>query len=275
MSERSPPSDETPKKCPAPRPRQYTEELGKQICDALARGEPVKAICKQPGMPKEEIVRQWAFDPEHVFSAQYILVRQLGYHKISARNQRRHQPRLSSRPHRGWQKGRRRESHLSIEADGRHKENIDPTYFNGASASNKTSNDGANLAFPNLRAEAWWRFRVAIRPEQPGGSPILLPDDPQVRADLAAQRWELTARGILIESKEDIKSRRGPRRADGTEAQADGPSAPGGTQAAARRRKRADHRQVVRRASRDSAGGAVMSKTVQVKIQTMRVRRSW
>jgi hypothetical protein len=86
---------------------------------------------------------------------------------------------------------------------------IEPTRFNGADASNKTSNDGAKLKFHNRRAEAFWRFREALRPDQPGGSPILLPDDPQVRADLAAPHWDLGHHGIIIESKDAIRSRLG------------------------------------------------------------------
>lgn len=87
--------------------------------------------------------------------------------------------------------------------------NIEPTRFNGASASHKQSRDGANLSFHKLRAEAWWRFREALRPDQPGGSPISLPDDPLVRADLAAPRWSLETRGVLVESKDDIRKRLG------------------------------------------------------------------
>jgi hypothetical protein len=86
---------------------------------------------------------------------------------------------------------------------------IAPTRFNGASASNKKSNDGAKLSFHNLRAEAWWRMREALRPDQPGGSPVCLPDDPVVRADLAAPRWQLGAHGIILESKDEIRSRLG------------------------------------------------------------------
>ena len=87
--------------------------------------------------------------------------------------------------------------------------NIDPTRFNGAHAPHKLSRDGANLSFHNLRAEAYWRFREALRPDQPGGSPICLPDDPLVRADLAAPRWTLGHHGVLIESKDDIRTRLG------------------------------------------------------------------
>jgi hypothetical protein len=47
---------------------------------------------------------------------------------------------------------------------------------------------------------AWWRFRA---PDQPGGSPICLPDDPRVRAELAAPRWTLEPRGVVVESKDE------------------------------------------------------------------------
>jgi hypothetical protein len=87
--------------------------------------------------------------------------------------------------------------------------NIEPTRFNGANASHKISSDGARLSFCNLRAEAYWRFREALRPDQPGGSPICLPDDARVRADLAAPRWTLEARGVQIESKDEIRKRLG------------------------------------------------------------------
>ena len=63
--------------------------------------------------------------------------------------------------------------------------------------------------FQNKRAEAWWRFREALDPDQPGGSPIALPDDPAIRADLSAPRYSITPRGILIEDKKDIVKRIG------------------------------------------------------------------
>ena len=61
------------------------------------------------------------------------------------------------------------------------------------------------MAFVNKRAEAHWRFREALNPDQDGGSAIALPPDPQVLADLTAPRWKLMTRGIQIESKEDLK----------------------------------------------------------------------
>jgi len=87
--------------------------------------------------------------------------------------------------------------------------------FNGAGASTAKTRDG-RLSFVNKRAEAWWKFREELDPNQQGGSGIALPPDPQLRADLAAPTWELTTRGIKIESKDDIKARigRSPDRGD-------------------------------------------------------------
>jgi hypothetical protein len=80
--------------------------------------------------------------------------------------------------------------------------------FNGANESMLKSKDG-QLAFANRRAEAWWKFREELDPDQPDGSPIALPPDPELRADLCAPTWKLTARGILLESKDDIRKRLG------------------------------------------------------------------
>lgn len=81
---------------------------------------------------------------------------------------------------------------------------IDVTPFNAAHASEAKTKD-KQLSFANRRSEAMWRFREALNPDQDGGSPIMLPRDPQLTADLTAPRWKLTARGILIEPKEDLK----------------------------------------------------------------------
>lgn len=65
------------------------------------------------------------------------------------------------------------------------------------------------LAFYNWRAMAYWRLREALDPDQPGGSPIALPDDPVLRSDLAAVRYRVTPRGILLEEKSEIRKRIG------------------------------------------------------------------
>jgi hypothetical protein len=63
------------------------------------------------------------------------------------------------------------------------------------------------LAYQNVRAEAWWSMREALDPEK--GDDIALPDDPELLADLVSPHWKISASGILIESKEDIKRRIG------------------------------------------------------------------
>ena len=87
--------------------------------------------------------------------------------------------------------------------------------FNGAARTSAKAREG-NLPFINKRAEAWWKFREALDPNQQGGSVVALPPDPQLRADLAAPTWKQALSGIQVESKEDIKKRlgRSPDRGD-------------------------------------------------------------
>jgi hypothetical protein len=95
------------------------------------------------------------------------------------------------------------------EALSRLKENgIASLAFNGVNRSTQKTRDG-KLSFANLRAEATWRFREALDPEQEGGSVIALPPDPELKADLASYHWKLTGQGILVEPKEDIRKRIG------------------------------------------------------------------
>jgi len=58
------------------------------------------------------------------------------------------------------------------------------------------------LAFANKRGRGMVKFREALDPDQPDGSAIALPPDPDLRADLCATTWKLSARGILLESKD-------------------------------------------------------------------------
>lgn len=80
--------------------------------------------------------------------------------------------------------------------------------FKGAEGSGARTKD-RQLGFINKRAETWWQFREALDPDQQGGSPIALPNDPGLFRDLVTPRYELTPRGIKIESKEDIAKRLG------------------------------------------------------------------
>jgi hypothetical protein len=65
------------------------------------------------------------------------------------------------------------------------------------------------LKFYNHRAEAWWKFREALDPDQPGGAQMALPPGAELRADLTAPTYTVEMGGIKIESKEAIKKRLG------------------------------------------------------------------
>jgi hypothetical protein len=52
-------------------------------------------------------------------------------------------------------------------------------------------------------------FREALDPGQPGGSPIALPPDPKLVADLTAPTFEVTPNGIKAEPKEKVCERLG------------------------------------------------------------------
>ena len=63
------------------------------------------------------------------------------------------------------------------------------------------------LRFRNRRAMIHWRFRESLDPIT--GDKIALPPDPELKADLCAPLWKLTAGGILVEEKDEIKKRIG------------------------------------------------------------------
>jgi hypothetical protein len=91
--------------------------------------------------------------------------------------------------------------------------NVHAVAMNGAAASNATDRSG-RLGFANKRAEWWWRMREALDPDY--GDGLALPPEAELRADLAASRWKLTARGIQVEAKEETVKRigRSPDRGD-------------------------------------------------------------
>lgn len=82
--------------------------------------------------------------------------------------------------------------------------NVEP--INGSESTDERDKSGA-LGFVNRRAANWWKFREALDPTS--GQDIALPPDSELRADLCAPRWKPTARGIQVESKEDIIARIG------------------------------------------------------------------
>ena len=92
---------------------------------------------------------------------------------------------------------------------------IDAASYMGVKASKARTADRM-LSFTNVRSQAYWRLREALDPSQPGGSPISLPPDSVLLADLTAPRYSVTSAGIKLESKEDVISRlkRSPDRGD-------------------------------------------------------------
>lgn len=80
--------------------------------------------------------------------------------------------------------------------------------YKGAESSSARTKE-KQLGFWNTRSAALWQFREALDPSQPGGSPIALPPSPTLMADLTAATFEVTPRGIKVESKEDVCARIG------------------------------------------------------------------
>ena len=70
------------------------------------------------------------------------------------------------------------------------------------------------LKFKNIRAAAYWKLREALDPDN--GDSFALPDDPELREELCAARFEITSQGILLEDKKEIIKRigRSPDKAD-------------------------------------------------------------
>lgn len=58
------------------RPTLYTPELGQSICEAVANGEALQDICKQPGMPARRTVYYWLRTHDE-FAAAYELAREM------------------------------------------------------------------------------------------------------------------------------------------------------------------------------------------------------
>jgi hypothetical protein len=70
------------------------------------------------------------------------------------------------------------------------------------------------LGFANVRALSWWRMREALSPDR--AAKVALPPDQRLFADLAAPRYRVTARGIQVEDKDQVRKRlgRSPDRGD-------------------------------------------------------------
>jgi hypothetical protein len=77
--------------------------------------------------------------------------------------------------------------------------------LNGAGSAMGLKDEETGLGYYNLRAFWWWALRCALDPDS--GEELALPPTRELRIDLTAPRWKHTARGILVESKEDLIKR--------------------------------------------------------------------
>ena len=84
--------------------------------------------------------------------------------------------------------------------------------YMGVKTSMRRTRDG-QLRFKNVRTEAYWRFREALDPYQIGGSPISLPPDRELLADLAAPTYSTVSEkggmAISLEPKDVLVKRLG------------------------------------------------------------------
>jgi hypothetical protein len=78
--------------------------------------------------------------------------------------------------------------------------------INFGAKSDATDRTG-KLRMGNLRMEYYWRMREALDPER--GDHLALPDDPELKADLCAVKYEAKASGLYAEDKESIHERLG------------------------------------------------------------------
>lgn len=88
------------------------------------------------------------------------------------------------------------------------KNDIECIAYMGVKTTNLRTADGVH-PFWNVRSAAIWRMRELLDPSQPGGSPCALPPSRMLLADLTAPIFEITPRGIKVESKEDVCARLG------------------------------------------------------------------
>lgn len=80
--------------------------------------------------------------------------------------------------------------------------------YKGAEKTTRRTRD-KKLGFVNKRSAAIWGMREALDPGQPGGSPVALPNDSQLTADLTSPTFTVGPRGIEVESKRDVCDRLG------------------------------------------------------------------
>lgn len=92
--------------------------------------------------------------------------------------------------------------------------NVNVNAINGSARSEDRYDVTGRLTFANLRAEVYWNLRELLSPDT--SAVIMLPPSQALLSELAATRYQITARGVQIEGKADIVKRLGksPDQAD-------------------------------------------------------------
>lgn len=78
---------------------------------------------------------------------------------------------------------------------------------NSEAAPSGATDIAGQYEFTNVRAASYWALREALNPSS--GENLMLPDDRQLRVDLAAPKYKVVGRKYQIEKKDDIKKRLG------------------------------------------------------------------
>jgi hypothetical protein len=65
----------------------YSEEVAQKICARIAEGEPLRAICREPGMPGKTQVYTW-MDKDHAdynadFAGRFVRAREQGFDALA------------------------------------------------------------------------------------------------------------------------------------------------------------------------------------------------
>ena len=61
----------------------YNQETADRICERLAAGESLRAICQSPDLPAESTIRLWALNDTNGFAAQYARAREIQAHVLA------------------------------------------------------------------------------------------------------------------------------------------------------------------------------------------------
>jgi len=61
----------------------FSQEVADAICERIAEGEPLRAICREEGMPAWRTIYDW-IDAEPAFAARFARAREVGFDAIAA-----------------------------------------------------------------------------------------------------------------------------------------------------------------------------------------------